>query len=297
MQALTSDRPLFSKSVSVLCWAFNESLLIEGFLRRLNALLAQSVSQYEIVIVDDCSTDDTKAKIKTLQQEIPQIVLVENPVNMNVGLSQRRAIQAASKDYVMWQTVDWSYDISHLRENLELLKSYDVVAGVRRPATQAAGSWLARIRTFFQVFSYDHFTKRSDTLSKAFISIVNYGLIRTLFHLPVSDYQNVVIYPRELIQGFTMETRSSFSNPECLIKAYWLGASIAEVYIPFLRRKAGEAKGTKLKAIVASIQDILSLWFRWMILNQRKFVRNGEVKRLTIEDWKAYARHTACEVA
>src|SRR5207302_11477139 len=65
------------------------------------------------------------------------------------------------------------------------------------------------------------FRSRSDTPWKAFVSIINYGLIRVLFRLPLADYQNVTIYPRELIQSVKLETDSAFTNPECLLKTWW----------------------------------------------------------------------------
>lgn len=274
----------FERSVSCLCWAYNERLLIEPFLNRINDLLAATIEEYEIVVVDDGSTDGTCDIIKELQKKIPQIRLIENEKNMNVGVCFRRAVQAAQKDYLFWQTIDWSYDIRNLRLYLELLKDYDVVAGSRMAPVPSFWPWYKKWKRYGRLFSAVHLQTRSDTIIKAIISITNYLLVRILFGVPLTDYQNVSIYPVPLIQSFRYEADSSFANPEGLIKAYWKGVSIAEVPIGFIPRSAGKAKGTRPKAIMKSIQNIFSLWWGWMVLKRFDFVSPGSVTRLSEEE-------------
>jgi glycosyltransferase involved in cell wall biosynthesis len=279
--------PKFDRGVSWLCWVYNEEVLIEGYLRRAHAMLAETARDFEIVVIDDCSTDGTNAIIRRLVNEMPEIRLLRNEVNLNVGISSQRAIKAARKEFLFWQTIDWSYDIRHLRVFLELLRTYDVVAGVRRaPVTVAENrKWLKPVLLLMKLFGIKHLTRRSDTVSKALVSVINYVLVRMLFRVPLSDYQNVVFFPTRLIHSVRYESRSSFSNPEGLIKAYWKGASIVEVPISFLPRQAGEAKGTRLKAIRASVADVFWLWFRWVVCGRREVVRPGSVRRLAPEEW------------
>ncbi len=280
--------PKFDKGVSWLCWAYNEEELIEGYLRKAHEILEKTVEDYEIIVVDDCSTDRTNAIVAALQGEIPRIRLIRNHKNLNVGLSSQRAIKSASKEYLFWQTIDWSYDISLLRLFLELLSSYDIVAGVRRAPVRVADEirFVKPFLAFFKLFGMKHLTRRSDTVPKAMVSLINYALIRLLFRVPLSDYQNVVFYPSRLIQSITYESKSSFANPEGLIKAYWRGASIAEVPISFIPRQAGEAKGTRMGAIRSSVMDIFLLWWKWIVKGQRGEVKKARVYRLRPEEWE-----------
>ncbi len=282
---LCDSLPRFDRSVSWLGWAYNEEELIEGYLRRAHALLSRTVEDFEIVIVDDGSTDRTAEIIESVMLEIPQIRFIRNSVNMNVGYSSRRAIASASKDYLFWQTVDWSYDIDYLRIFLELLKTHDIVAGVRRAPVEKANRILLPFRGALKLFGIKHLTRRSDTVSQAIISVVNYVIIRTLFRVPLSDYQNVVLYPTLLIKSIGFEAESSFVNPEALIKAYWSGASFAEVPISFLPRQGGDTKGTRLRALARSIYDILALWYRWVVLGRIKERGCGSIDRLRPDQW------------
>ena len=256
--------PKFDRGVSCLCWAYNEEEVIEKYLLRLNALLERYAENYEIVIVDDCSTDRTNEIIRAVQEKIPEIRLIRNEKNLNVGLSCQKAVQAASKEFLFWQTIDWAYDITLLRIFLEMLRTHDVVAGVRREPTDKASltKWLA---SYFKVLGPEHLRVRSDNMRKAWVSVLNYYLIRFLFQFPLSDYQNVVFYRSKLIQSFKMEAKSSFANPEFLLKAHWSGASIAEVPISFIPRTAGEGKGVSFKTIKSSMTDIFKFWLRWIV--------------------------------
>jgi glycosyltransferase involved in cell wall biosynthesis len=270
----------FDRSVSLLSWAYNEESSIEEFLERAIVLMDSSVEDYEIVLIDDGSTDRTYEVAKSIQSRCPKLKIFQNEANLNVGISSRRAIQRATKDFLFWQTVDWGYDISDLRRHLEYLKQYDIVQGVRRKPVAVKVRLFKPIALFLRLFGIKHLTRRSDTISKAIVSVVNYMLIRLLFRIPVSDFQNVTFYPTKWIQSIKFEATSSFANPEGIIRSYWNGMTIKEVPINFIPRGTGEAKGTRTKAIMRSIRDILWLWFKWIVLGKAGKRMPGKVIRL-----------------
>jgi glycosyltransferase involved in cell wall biosynthesis len=270
----------FDYSVSLLCWAYNEELNIYEYLEKAASLLNSAVNDYEIVLIDDGSTDGTFDIAAKFQKTNPRLNIFKNERNLNVGVSIPRAISLASKDYLFWQTVDWSYDISNLRRFLEYLREYDVVQGVRRRPVAVKAETLKPIAGLMKLLGMKHLTKRSDTVRKAVISVVNYVVIRTLFRVPVSDFQNVTFYPTKWLQTITHEAKSAFANPECLIKAYWQGKSIKEVPISFIPRSKGKGRGTRYTAVFSAIKDILRLWFVWVVLGKRGVVTKGKVYRL-----------------
>ena len=273
----------FDMGVSLLCWGYNEEESILEYLERISTLLDECIEDYEIILIDDCSTDRTNEIVSEFQKKNPKLKIFRNEINLNVGISCRRAIQRATKEYLFWQTIDWSYDISNLRIFLEYLKYYDMVQGVRREAVKE--KYFKPFFGLFKLLDIEHLFKRSDNIQKAIVSIGNYIVVRTLFQVPVSDYQNITFYPTKWIQSVEFEARSSFVNPEMIIKSYWNGMSIKEVPIKFIPRKEGEAKGTKPAAIMNSIKDILRLWFNWIILGKRGKVKYGKVDRLVSGEW------------
>jgi hypothetical protein len=254
---MTSElSPRFERSVSLLAWGYNEEALIEKFLDRATALLEKSVVDWEIVFINDGSTDRTSEIVDTYARREPRVRSLRNDRNRNVGFCAKRAIGAAQKEYFLWQTVDWSYDISNLRIFLELLKHYDVVQGIR-PTPIRLLSYIPVIRSIYRVKS------RSDNFRKAIVSLTNYYLLRILFGAHFQDFQNVTFYPTKLMQSAELHGNSSFVNPECLLRAYESGARFIEVPIRFLSRSTGEAKGTKLRPVLKSMRDIGIAWLKW----------------------------------
>lgn len=253
----------FDRSVSLISWGLNEEILLEQFLDRAFALLSDCVEDFEVVFVDDGSTDRSPEILRAYAAREPRLKVLTNEVNRNVGYSSRRAIAAATKDVIFWQTTDWSYDIRNLRIILELLNHFDVVQGVR-PVPIRLLSYIPVVRSIYRVRT------RSDNFRKAIVSLGNYYLLRILFGVPFQDFQNVTFYPTKLLQSVELTGNSSFVNPECLIRTYERRPTYIEVPIPFIPRTAGIAKGTKLSSIRRSIHDIFRAWLSWGWRQRRK---------------------------
>jgi len=229
----------------MLSWAFNEEASITEFIGNAEQFLRALTDDFELVIIDDGSVDDTRRIVESQFSHQPWLRLHVNDRNRGSGYNMRTAIGLARKDYLFCQTVDWSYDISALLQCWPLLHQYDVLQGFRPHTTSLEG-----------ILSH-----RSDTPWKGVVSAVNYGLLRLLFSLPVRDFQNVTVYPRPLAQRLTLASDSAFTNPECLLKASWAGASIKEFPVPFRKRRQGQAKGTRLPVILRSMRDMLRCWW------------------------------------
>jgi len=246
----------FNHGVSLLAWGYNEELLIESFLTRAAELLDRTVEDWEIVFVDDCSTDNTSELLRLFAAHEPRLKIVRHERNMNVGIAYRTAISHASKEYFFAKTVDWSYDISKVRIFLELVKYFDVVQGIR-PVPIRLLSYIPVLRSIYRV------RRRSDTLYKAMISLINYYALRVLFGADFHDFQNITFYRTKSVQNLELVGRTSFVNPELLLKSYYSGARFIEVPIRFIPRTLGLSKGTKLKAVLGSAFDTLGNWCAW----------------------------------
>jgi len=283
----------------MVAWAYNEELLIGDFLARAVALLSSTVEDFEVVLVDDGSTDGTARIAQEAASSEPRIRVVTHPRNLGVGQAARTAFAAAKKETLFWQTVDWSYDISELRILLELQRHYDVIWGVR-PCPERLLSHVPVVRSIYRVRT------RSDNLFKAVVSLSNYYLLRILFGMPFQDFQNVGILKTEVLQSLGLHGKSSFLSPEILMRYWKRDARFIEVPIPFIRRSKGDGKGTRLSAIIASVRDILVNWlrhgwrFRWENLGNKErriwrvsepFFLDEEVARLVVPLFKYYVSH------
>ena len=265
MRLLSDDilpgTPRVPFGLSMLGWALNEEESVGGYIDRAGAFLESLTDDYELILIDDGSTDRTWEIAVDFQRTRPWLKAFKNQRNRGSGFNTKRAIALATQDYVFWQTVDWAYDIRQLARALSDLPSVDVLQGVRVDTTSARGM----------------VGERSDNAYKGLVSVVNYQLIRVLFRLPLGDYQNVSVYPRRLIQSVTLETESAFTNPECLLKTWWRGAVFKQVPVPFVKRQQGRGTGTRPRAILAAITDILYWWWQWVVLGRRTDRGRGRV--------------------
>jgi glycosyltransferase involved in cell wall biosynthesis len=248
-------------SLSMLGWALNEEESIGAYIDRAEAFLRALTDDFELILIDDGSTDRTWEIASVYAATRPWLKIHQNPRNRGSGYNTKRAIGLATKDYLFWQTVDWAYDIRYLAHAMHELGSVDVLQGVRVGTT--SGGAIVR--------------QRSDSPYKGIVSVINYGLVRLLFRLPLSDYQNVTVYPRSLIQSVALEAESAFTNPECLLKTWWRGATFREVHVPFVKRVRGRGTGTRPMAILAAMRDIVYWWTIWIVLGRRADRGRGRV--------------------
>ena len=279
MQMISSLKS--SESVSLLCWAHNEEDLIGEFFEKAISLFSESATgDYEIVFVNDCSTDHTLDIAYEYQKRYPQIQIICHERRKNVAQAFLTSIRCATGTYCFWQTIDWSYDLGNLKNKLEELKSWDILVGTRRKAVVATNPVSKVSKAFLNLFGIKHITKRSDTIRKAFISLINYSIIRLLFRFQLSDYQNICFTHTKWLQTLRPEARSPFLTAEFLYKSHWTGKSIKEVEVNFIQRKQGAAKPVRPWNLLRMACDIFRLWFKWIILRQFNFERRGKICRL-----------------
>lgn len=237
-------------SFSLITFLYNEIDLAESQLRRWAKDLTVLGVDFEIIAVDDGSSDGTAAVIKRLSKEIPQLKARFHDTNRGIGWAIHTARPMVTKDYVFMNDIDSHFDVTDLAAIIPLLATYDVVVAFRHD------------------MSY-----RSKTLFSWLKSIVNYTVIKILFFSPVKDFQFVQFYPREFFcEGMELESASSFIPPECLLKAQSLGLRLGQVKVHYHSQygRMRPGKCANFNSIAAGIKDIIRFWFRWNFCGARR---------------------------
>ncbi len=246
----------FAHSVSLVCYGYNEAASLPEFFKRAVTLLESVAPEYEVVFIDDASTDGTWEIAQAFARQNPRIRVWRNDRNRNIGYSFKRAVSLAENEYLFWQTIDWSYDLSDLRIFLELLDHFGVVIGVR-PVPIRLLAHLPVVRSIYRVRT------RSDDFIRAMVSLANYYVLRILFGLNVHDFQNIQFHRTKVLQSFHLGGESSFLGIEMMMRARGLGLDLLEVPIKFIPRTRGKSKGIRPAAIWKSCRDIATNWFAW----------------------------------
>ena len=119
-----TDQP----DVSIVLPAYNEEGHIQDEIERITRSMDASSYSYELIVVDDGSTDRTLEILRT----IPDIRVVSFAQNRGSGSVRRAGTQLAKADVVVWTDADMSYPNDKIPELVDELGGWDQVVGARR---------------------------------------------------------------------------------------------------------------------------------------------------------------------
>ena len=101
-----------SKKLSVIVPAYNEENTIQHILKKIAEVSLIENLQKEMIVVNDCSTDDTEMKVKEFQTQYPELEIryFKHEINKGKGAALRTGFQNANGDFVIVQDADLEYD-------------------------------------------------------------------------------------------------------------------------------------------------------------------------------------------
>jgi glycosyltransferase involved in cell wall biosynthesis len=117
-------------AVSAVLPVYNESGVIDDVVRRTAAGLARNTSTWELICVDDGSTDGSGEQIEKLQ--LPGVRVIRFPRNRGYGHALRAGFQAATLPLVFFMDSDGQFDPEEIASLLALADGADLVVGYRR---------------------------------------------------------------------------------------------------------------------------------------------------------------------
>lgn len=221
-------------SVSVMVAAFNEVHALEGAVTDVLAAL-HDFAEYEIIIVDDGSTDGTATLADRLSAEHPAVRVVHHPVNRGIAAVYRTGLEAATKTYFTW------------------------VGGDREIAAESVSAILHAIGQAELVIPY-HATPEARAWHRRLVTWLSTQQINVLFGWPLHYYQGPTVYPRQLALTIPVQNRGFFFASEMLIRALARGLTWVEVGLKHQERQHGTSNAVKLTHLLSAQLSVLGLW-------------------------------------
>jgi len=217
---------------------YNEEAYVERSVAAARAVLEEMGGDWEIVIVDDASTDGTGARADRLAAADPRVRVIHNPVNRRLGGTLRAGYAAATKDLVFYTDADLPVDLGQLPRAVRLLEyqQADLLAGYR-------------------------FDRTSEGLQRALYTIGYHVLIRLLFGLRIRDVNFAFkLFRRSLLQRIELKSEGSFIDAELLLRARQAGAVMIQLGLDYFPRTRGPSKLSSLGVIAAILREMAGQW-------------------------------------
>lgn len=223
--------------------AHNEGMMIKDNVRLTIKTLRDFKTDFEIILIDDGSDDDTWVKINELAEEFSNIKVTRNMKNYGKGRALKKGFRFADGKYVVFLDSDIDLHPSQLGTFFDIMDfdNADVVIGSKRHPNS--------------ILNYP--------LQRRVISTVYFFLIKVMFGLPIQDTQTGLklfkyevlkeVFPKALVRAFAFDL-------EILVNAHRLGYRIAEAPIRIDMRR--EFSRIRIIDMINTGIDTLAIFYR-----------------------------------
>jgi glycosyltransferase involved in cell wall biosynthesis len=244
--------PITNHSLSVILPAYNEAQIIGSTVSVVYEMLSSWRIDFEIIVVNDGSTDRTGAIVTALAAHDPaRMRLVNHAINQGYGAALVSGFAAASRELTFFMDADGQFTIGDLRAFFPYIDQYDAVIGYR---IDRQDSWMRKLNAW------------GWKLLISWVLGVHVRDIDCAFKLLHTDF----------LHQHPLETRGAMINAELLYTLTRAGGTYKELAVHHLPRRAGRATGAKLSVILRALRELLVYAYRQR-REEQKGIQQAEV--------------------
>jgi glycosyltransferase involved in cell wall biosynthesis len=237
MTPLLEDRPAAVQrlpGLTVVLPCFNEAPNVARAVLEAAEAAERNAAEYQIVVVDDGSSDDTVRIARDIASSVPNVLVVEHGVNRGYGAALASGLRAARMPWVLLTDGDLQFDLAQIEAFVPIAAEADLVAGRR--------------------------IDRRDPLHRRANAAAWNWLVRRAFDVPVRDVDCAFkLIRRDVVDDLTLTSSGAMISTELLVRAQAGGARIRELGVEHRPRVAGEQSGANPRVVARAFRELFAL--------------------------------------
>ena len=225
-------------SVSIVIPMYNEEACIEHAIDCATRALADHASSWELIVVDDASTDGSAKMVEARAAAEPRIRLIRNAINRRLGGTLRTGFASATKDLILYMDADLPFDPDEIGRAIRAMEvtRADMIAGYR-------------------------FDRTTEGLKRTIYSYAYNLLIGILFGWPHRDINfSFKLMRREVVEAIELRAEGSLIDAELVVKAKNLGVVIQQIGLEYCPRTRGSSNLSSLSVILKILRELVLLF-------------------------------------
>jgi glycosyltransferase involved in cell wall biosynthesis len=225
-----------SGSISVFFPAFNDAHAISPLILSALDVLPTLTDDYEVLVVNDGSTDATRAVLDEMARSCAQLRVIHHQRNLGYGAALRSGFSHATKDLIFYTDGDGQYDVREFPVlHSELSADVDVVNGFK--------------------------AQRADALYRRLLGGLFNSLVRQLFRLPIRDVDcDFRLLRRSALDRISLEASSGAICVELVHKLKSAGCVFREVPVHHYQRSYGRSQFFTPRRVAHTLADLFAFW-------------------------------------
>lgn len=222
------------KSLSVFFPCYNEQENVTRTVNQALEVLNKLDLDFEIIIVNDGSSDKTGQIADEISRSDTRIIVVHHPGNLGYGAALQSGFKTASKEFVFYTDGDGQFDLKEMPPLLALMEEYDIVSCYR--------------------------INRQDPLIRKINAWCWTKLVCTLFNLKLRDIDCAFkLYKREIFDNIKLSSTGALIDTEILARASRKGYKIIQKGVHHYPRSAGVQTGANPRVILRAFKELFKL--------------------------------------
>lgn len=221
-----NEEAIIERTIAAACEA-GDRLVLEG-----------EVADYEIVVVNDASTDATGAIADRLASDLTNMRVVHHEQNRKLGGTLKTAFAEARGDYILYTDADLPFDLLESVKAMRLLRVYeaDIVSAYR-------------------------FDRTGEGPRRAVYSYAYNSLIRLMYGVRVRDVNFAFkLMRREVLDKIELHSEGSFIDVELLCRANAAGFATVQFGVDYFPRSRGESTLSSPSVILKIVREMVGLY-------------------------------------